>query len=316
VARTILITGASGFAGGHLIEALPADVRIVGWDRSLGATQDPRVTWRCVDLLDPRAVGEALAEAAPDEIYHLAGAAHVGQSFGAAEMTLATNVRGTHYLLDAVRQQRLASRILVTGSAMVYRPSTEALDERSPIGTVNPYALSKLAQEQLALRAHDEDGLDTVVVRAFNHIGPRQHPSFFASSFARQIAEIEAGIKAPLMRVGNLEARRDLTDVRDTVRAYIALMAHGHSGAVYNVCTGVAGRVGDILDTLHALARVPIDIGTDPALLRPSDTPVVLGSHERLTRDTGWRPTIGLDTTLRDLLDAWRATVRAEHRQA
>ena len=221
-------------------------------------------------------------------------------------------VTPTKATLDAVRVRRIPARILVTGSAMVYKPSGEALDERAPIGTVNPYALSKLAQEQVAVRAHDEDGLDTVVVRAFNHIGPRQHPSFFASSFARQIAQIEAGLAPPRMLVGNLEAKRDLTDVRDTVRAYIALMARGQSGAVYNVCSGVAGRIGDILDRLHALARVPIEVGTDPALLRPSDTPVVLGSHARLTRDTGWRPTIGLDTTLADLLDAWRATVRAD----
>lgn len=314
--RTIVITGASGFAAGHLVEALDGDARIIGWDRTLPAVPGTRVEWRGVDLLDPRAVEEALAQAAPDEVYHLAGAAHVGQSFGAAEMTLAVNVRGTHHLLEAMRRQRSQARVLVTGSAMVYKPSTDALDERAPIGTVNPYAFSKYAQEQLAIRAHDDDGLDTVVVRAFNHIGPRQHPSFFASSFAKQIAEIEAGLRQPRMLVGNLEARRDLTDVRDTVRAYAALMARGQSGTVYNVCTGRAGRIGDILDILRSLARVPVDVGTDPALLRPSDTPVVLGSHERLTRDTGWRPRLDLDTTLRDLLDDWRAVVATTPPQA
>ena len=214
-----------------------------------------------------------------------------------------------------MRRRRIPARVLVMGSATVYRPSLDALDERAPIGTVNPYALSKLAQEQLAVRAHDEDGLDTLVVRAFNHIGPRQQPTFFASSFARQIAEIEAGLREPRMLVGNLDARRDLTDVRDTVRAYIALMAHGRSGQVYNVSCGAAVRIGDILDRLLALAHVAIEVATDPALLRPSDTPVILGSHARLTRDTGWRPTISLDTTLRDLLDAWRADVRAARPQ-
>ncbi len=309
--RTILVTGASGFAGRHLIDALPGDAAIVAWDRSRFGASDARVTWHGIDILDAAAVDEALAEAAPDEIYHLAGAAHVGQSFAAAEMTLATNVRGTHHLLEAMRRRRIPARILVTGSATVYRPSLDALDERAPIGTVNPYAFSKLAQEQLAVRAYDEDGLDTLVVRAFNHIGPRQQPTFFASSFARQIAEIEAGLREPRMLVGNLDARRDLTDVRDTVRGYIALMAHGRSGQVYNVCCGSAVRIGDILERLLALARVPIDVATDPALLRPSDTPVILGSHQRLTRDTGWRPTISLDVTLRDLLDAWRIDVRA-----
>jgi GDP-4-dehydro-6-deoxy-D-mannose reductase len=253
-----------------------------------------------------------LAEVRPDEIYHLAGAAHVGQSFAAAETTLATNVRGTHHLLDAIRRLRVRARILVIGSATVYRPSLDALDERAALGTVNPYAFSKLAQEQLSVRAHDEDGLDTVVARSFNHIGPRQQPTFFASSFARQIAEIEAGLREPQLVVGNLDARRDLTDVRDTVRAYIALVAHGHSGQVYNVCSGSAVRIGDILDRLRALARVPVAIVTDPALFRPNDTPIFFGSHERITRDTGWRPTIDLDTTLRDLLDAWRPEARPQ----
>ena len=314
--RRILVTGASGFAGTHLIDALPRSVDVVAWDRSRVGQSDAHVTWEAIDLLDRHAVDDALATARPDEVYHLAGAAHVGQSFGAAEMTLSTNVLGTHHLLEAMRRRRSAARILVTGSATVYRPSLEALDERAPIGTVNPYAFSKLAQEQLALRAHEDDGLDAVVVRAFNHIGPRQQPTFFASSFARQVAEIEAGLRPPRLLVGNLDARRDLTDVRDTVRAYIALMAHGRSGQVYNVSCGTALRIGEILERLLALARVPIEVATDPALLRPSDTPVILGSHERLTRDTGWRPTIDLDTTLRDLLDAWRVDVRAAHQQA
>lgn len=313
--RRILVTGASGFAGMHLIDALPHEVDVVAWDRTRVGQSHGRVTWETIDLLDSRAVADAFSEAMPDEVYHLAGAAHVGQSFAAAGMTLATNVLGTHHLLDAMRQRRSAARILVTGSATVYRPSLEALDERAPIGTVNPYAFSKFAQEQVALRAHEDDGIDTIVVRAFNHIGPRQQPTFFASSFARQIAEIEAGVRPPRMLVGNLDARRDLTDVRDTVRAYTALMARGRSGQVYNVSCGTAVRVGEILERLLALAQVPVVVDTDPALLRPSDTPVILGSHDRLTRDTGWRPAIDLDTTLRDLLDAWRVDVRAAHPQ-
>ena len=312
-----LVTGAAGFAGSHLVDQLAADrVDVVGWHRPGGAPHQPLpgVRWQAIDILERSSVFEAISALRPAVVFHCAGAAHVGQSWATVTQTMRVNVMGTHHLVEALRAAAPDAKLLITSSAHIYGSSPAPIDESHPIAPDSPYALSKVAQE---LAGAGNGGRPQVyIARPFNHVGPRQDPSFVASAFARQIAQIETGLIPPVLRVGNLEARRDLTDVRDTVRAYIALMAHGHSGAVYNVCTGVAGRVGDILDTLHALARVPIDIGTDPALLRPSDTPVVLGSHERLTRDTGWRPTIGLDTTLRDLLDAWRATVRAEHRQA
>jgi GDP-4-dehydro-6-deoxy-D-mannose reductase len=145
------------------------------------------------------------------------------------------------------------------------------------------------------------------VARAFNHIGPRQGPDFVAASFARQLAAIEAGRHAPVLEVGNLDARRDLTDVRDTVRAYRALLTSGHAGQVYNVCAGQAVRIQDLLDELVRLTRVQVEVRLDPARLRPSDQAVVLGRHDRLTRDTGWRPIVPMRQTLSDLLDYWRA---------
>jgi GDP-4-dehydro-6-deoxy-D-mannose reductase len=194
----------------------------------------------------------------------------------------------------------------------VYRPAAEALTEDSPIEPASPYALSKLAQERLGIRAWLDDGLPVVVARAFNHIGPGQSPAFFAPSFARQVAAIEAGRRPAVITVGNLQARRDLTDVRDTVRAYLALVARGVPGCVYNVCRGEAHGVGEILDGFVRRARIQVEVRVDPALLRPNDNPVVLGSRARLGRDTGWSPAVPFSQTLDDILDDWRVRVAAE----
>jgi GDP-4-dehydro-6-deoxy-D-mannose reductase len=199
--------------------------------------------------------------------------------------------------------------VLVAGSALVYHEQPGALREDSPIGPASPYALSKLAQEMVGARAA-ERGLPVLLTRPFNHIGPRQFPSFFASGVARQVARIEQGLAAPVVEVGNLDARRDLTDVRDTVRAYRAILERGVPGRVYNVCSGQAYRVGDLLDSLLSRARVRLDVRQDPARDRPHDGPIVLGDRSRLTGELGWAPVIPIEQTLVDLLDYWRRTVR------
>lgn len=295
----ILVTGAQGFAGSHVVEELRhAGADVVGWDRA------------DLDLLDPAALRPALARLRPAAICHCAGAPHVAQSWSSATMALETNVMATSHLLDAVRDLVPGCRVLNVGSSTVYREAADPLTEQHPVGPASPYAVSKLAQEMLALRMHRDEGLDVVQTRSFNHTGPRQQPAFAAPSFARQIALIEAGRSEPVIRVGNLSARRDLTDVRDVARAYRLALERGVSGAVYNVCSGSAHAMQDLVDGLCARAAVSVRVEVDPALYRPNDTPLVVGSHARLTTDTGWQPAIPVDRMLDDLLAYWRAQVR------
>ena len=303
-----LVTGATGFAGGHLVETLVADgIHVHGWANPGGRPpdrSDASVAWQSVDLLDRDAVRTALAEAAPSAIYHCAGVADVHGSWRAPGRALRINVIGTHHLLEAARALRLDVPILVTGSALVYPPCERPLTEDDPPGPSTPYGVSKLAQEMIAL----DSPLRVVLARPFNHAGPRQDPSYVTSAFARQLAEIEAGRLEPVLRVGNLDSRRDITDVRDTVLAYRALVAHGSTHRPYNVCRGEAYRIRDLLDILLSLARVRVDVVTDPERLRPSDIPVVLGSPARIASETGWRARIPIERTLADLLEYWRET--------
>jgi GDP-4-dehydro-6-deoxy-D-mannose reductase len=309
-----LVTGATGFAGGHLVDLLlSAEPCVAAWGHSgsgrLRDSRNARVAWSQVDLLDATSVSAALAELRPSAIFHLAGMADVHAAWRSAAPALRVNVLGTHHLLDAVRTLGLDIPVLVTGSALVYRPSTEAIDEEAGLAPASPYGISKLGQEMRALRA---TGCRVFVVRPFNHAGPRQSDAYVTSSFARQIAEIEAGLREPVLHVGNLESRRDITDVRDTVRAYKLIVERGTAGRPYNVCCGKAYRIADLMHTLVNLSRVGIEVRQDPERLRPSDTPVVLGDFTRLERDTGWRPEIPIERTLSDLLDHWRGTIGSD----
>jgi GDP-4-dehydro-6-deoxy-D-mannose reductase len=309
-----LITGATGFAGSHLLEHLRAAANTrdsaapfaAAWSNPRGVSvHDTRsgVRWHAVDLLDRDAVITALADLRPSAIFHCAGAADVGGSWADPVTPLKVNALGTLHLLDAVRDAGLSCPIVVTGSAAVYRPSLEPASEESPIGPSSPYGLSKLAQEMIAARATSGRVL---LARPFNHAGPRQSPAYATSGFARQIAEIEAGGMPPVISVGNLDARRDITDVRDVVRAYRLLAERGTPGRPYNICSGRALRVGDLLDMLTSLARTKVTVAIDPARLRPSDNPVVLGDPRRIDAEVGWRAEIPIERTLSDLLDYWR----------
>lgn len=310
---TALITGATGFAGRHLLDALAGTARIVAWQRPGGSpVRDPaHAEWRAVDLTDQDTVMREVERAAPDAIFHLAGAPSVSASWRNCLPHLRVNVLGTHHLLEAVRRAGRPCRLLVVSSAQVYQPAGTALDEDSPLQPPSPYGLSKLGQEQLAFRASLEDGLDVVVARPFNHIGPGQSAEFAVSSFARQIARIEAGLARPALRVGNLGARRDTTDVRDVTAAYVRLVAQGEGGRSYNICTGEAPSMEEMLDVLCAEAAVPLTRELAEERLRPHDVPLILGSGARITTETGWSPVIPLRRSLLDVLDFWRAEVRA-----
>jgi GDP-4-dehydro-6-deoxy-D-mannose reductase len=312
----VLITGGGGFVGTHLIEAIAGDgLPIEAWTRPSEPTRadfetPPGTRWRTVDVLDRAAVARALGELRPAAIFHCAGAAHVGASWRTIRLTLEVNVIGTHHVLEADRRLGLGARVLVPGSATVYAESDVPVAEDARLHPDSPYAVSKLAQEQLALEAAAE-GQHVLVTRSFNHIGPRQAPSFAAASFARQIARAELGAGSRTLRVGNLEPHRDLTDVRDTVQAYIALVTHGRPGRAYNVCSGHAIRMRDLVDGLRRRARVAIELEVDSALLRPHDPPLVAGDASRLRQDTGWTPVIPVERTLDDLLEYWRAAESA-----
>jgi len=313
-----LITGAAGFAGSHLIDLLPDTTPIVAWHRPGLSPLDarPHVNWRAVELTDRHEVARAVAEASPSHVYHLAGAPNVESSWHNAVPHLQINALGTHHLLEAIRGVGGAGcRVLVVSSAQIYQGGSDPIDERAPIVPMSPYGATKVAQDQLALRAHRDDGLDTVVARAFNHTGPRQEPNYAVPSFARQIARIESGLERPVLRVGNLDARRDLTDVRDVVAAYMALMARGRSGRAYNVCSGQAWRIGDLLDVLRGLSTAEVMLEPDPDRMRPNDIPLLQGNATRLQKETGWKPVIPIEQTLRDTLDWWRASVRTEQNQ-
>ena len=305
----IVVTGAAGFAGSHLLDLLTHHrSRIVAWHRPSGSppAERPGVTWQAVDITDAQSVASAIGAAKPTAVYHCAAESHVGRSFGNSATTFRINVLGTHHLLEGLRRAELRAKVIVPSSAMVYASAGDPLTEDHPLGPHGPYALSKLAQEMSALRAR-EDGLHVTIARAFNHVGPRQDPFFAASGFARRIADIEAGKWEPEIAVGNLEARRDIHDVRDTVRAYEMILEHGTDGRAYNVCSGRAIQIGALLDKLLAHARVPIKIRVDPARYRPSDVPLLVGDPTRLQTELGWLPEIPLDQTLDDLLSYWRA---------
>lgn len=305
------MTGAAGFAGSHLLDQLALDnLDLVGWHRPGGhpPRDIPGTRWQAVDLMDPAAVRAAIDAIRPAVIFHCAGAAHVGQSWDTTTQTLRVNVLGTHRLVEALRASVPEAKLLIVSSALVYHQSHDAIDEAHPLVPANPYGLSKIAQELVG--AGNGGHPLTYIARPFNHFGPRQDASFVSAAFAKQIAEIEAGLKPAEIHVGNLDALRDLTDVRDTVRAYRLIVERGVPDRPYNICTGAAIPVRTLLDMLVSRATVPVRVVPDPARYRPNDSPIVLGNPTRAALELGWSARIPLEQTANDLLEYWRAHVR------
>ena len=313
---TTLVTGATGFAGSHLLDKFADHAPLVAWYRPGGQLPDPHrhIEWRPVDLLDADRVSRAVLEADPTQVFHIAGAPQVAASFHSSVLHLQTNVMGTHHLLDAIRRAGRPCRVLVVSSSQIYQASDEPISENAPLVPSTPYGFSKLGQDRLAERAWREDGLDVVIARPFNHAGPRQSASYAVSSFARQIARIEAGLAPPELFVGNLDARRDMTDVRDVVDAYTLMMAAAPAGRPFNICSGRAWRMGDLLDELLHSARVAIRVRVDSDRLRPTDVTVIQGDASRLRSELGWAPRIPVERMLSDTLEWWRVETRGPGR--
>jgi GDP-4-dehydro-6-deoxy-D-mannose reductase len=312
----VLITGVTGFAGSHLAEYASAQpgVKVYGTIRTrsrlgnISHLLDDLKLVEC-DLRDPFSVERAVALVRPDLIFHLAAQSFVPASWTAPEETLTTNVLGQLHLLEAVRRHCPGARVQIACSSEEYglvHPDEIPIDEDNPLRPLSPYGVSKVAQDLLGYQYHRSFGLWVVRTRAFNHTGPRRGEVFALSSFAKQVAEIEAGMRPPLLLCGNLDARRDFTDVRDMVQAYWLALEHGEPGEVYVIASGRSHSMRELLDLILEMARVPVEVRVDPERLRPSDVPVLEGDSSRFRAKTGWAPTIPLRQTLSDLLDYWR----------
>lgn len=313
----VLVTGIAGFVGAWLAEYLLTlpDVTVDGTvhrhDRRIRHLQD-RLTLHRGDLRNAVWVDEVIRTVQPNYLIHLAAWSDVGGSWQQPWVSYELNIQCQLNLLEAIRRSAPACRTLVVASNEVYglvRPEDVPIDEETPFRPNSPYGVSKIAQDMMALQYWHNYQLPLVRVRSFNHIGPGQSEDFVASAFARQIAEIEAGHREPILRVGNLDAVRDFTDVRDVVRAYWLAVCGGEAGQVYNVGSGEGRPVRWILDQLLACTQIPIEIQQDPNRLRPSDVPISVCDNRRLVAATGWLPEIDLRQTLREILDGWRREI-------
>lgn len=312
----ILVTGITGFAGGHLAEALltHGGHRLTGvgrrsvWPDSWRHLAS-RIELHPCDVCAREDMEKILRTVQPEWIFHLAGYPHVGRSFHEPEAAWQGNLTATRSLYDAVTHWGGRPRILFVGSGLVYGESTansEGCVETDLLLPDNPYAASKAAADLISYQSTRYPGLDIVRARPFNHIGPRQAPQFAVSSFARQLVAIERGRQAAVLETGNLQPCRDLTDVRDVAAAYVLLMEQGRSGEAYNVGSGQTYAMQTVLERLIALSGVAVEVRQKANLLRATDAAIVRADAGKLRRETGWSPRFNLDQTLSDLLTYWR----------
>ena len=315
----VLITGITGLIGSHLADYLLTlpDVDVVGlkrWrsdDRTIRHLQS-RIEIVEGDVEDAYSVAAIVERARPDRVFHLAAQSYPSELWAAPAATMQVNLMGTLHVLEAVRRHAPTARLHIAGSAAAYgliRPDEVPIVEDRPLRPLSPYGVSKAGQEMLGYQYAHNYGMPIYLTRSFIHIGARQDSRTSAQTFARQVAEAEHGTRPPVVHVGNLEPRRDYLDVADAVRGLWALLERGKPGEVYNLCSGQAPRIRELLDIYLGLARVPLEVEVDPARLRPADEPILLGDNSKLRRDTGWQPEVPLAELLKRILEYWRARV-------
>ncbi len=304
--KKIVITGIGGFVGEYLAAYFVVQgFSVFGFDRH-GATI-PNVQAATLNLLDKSAVDSYIKEIQPEYLIHLAAQSSVKKSWDNPEETTKINVEGTKYLLSAITAHSPKCITLIVSSAEIYgTPKEIPLTEKSPINPNSPYGKSRQEQEKLCEEYRQKNNLKIIISRSFPHTGPKQTDQFVCSNFAKQIARIEAEKQEPILSVGNLEARRDFTDVRDIVRAYHLLITNPNANGVYNICSGKSIPIAEILKTLLSYSKKKITIIQDPAKMRPSDIPDLLGSNSKFVQLTGWKPEIPFDQTLKEMLNWWR----------
>jgi GDP-4-dehydro-6-deoxy-D-mannose reductase len=311
--RRILITGGTGFVGSHLIHYLKSsgvDLSVVS--SSVPARRESGVNYYTADIRDADETAAAIRAANPDQIFHLAGVSSVAASWNDPRRAFEVNVLGSCNVFEAAMRQPTPARILNVSTGQVYARSDVAIKETSRTSPDNPYAATKAMAELLMVQHQGSRSGGIVTVRAFNHTGPGQSPAYVLPSFAKQLAEMEAGLCPPVLKVGNIDVKRDFTDVRDVVVAYCELLENGKTGEVYNVCSGRAVLLADLLRELRKNCDAAVDIEIDPARLRADEPALMVGDPGKILRDTGWSPRIPLDNTIKDLLTYWRARIKAE----
>jgi len=321
-----LITGITGFAGSHLAEYILAehpDVEVFGtyrWRSRMDSIEHLGKQIHLVeaDLRDFTSMHHALAETRPDFIFHLAAQSFVPASWNAPNDTIVTNVTGQTNLFEAIRTLELDPVVQIACSSEQYglvHKDEVPIKETNPLRPLSPYAVSKVAQDYLGYQYFQSYGLKVVRTRGFNHTGPRRGQVFVTSNFCSQLAAIELGLQEPVIRVGNVDAIRDFTDVRDMVRAYWLAVTKATPGEVYNIATGHGISIREMLDRLIAMSRVEVRVEVDPARLRPSDVEILIGDSSKFRADTGWEPRIPFEKTLEDLLGYWRERLAERRRE-
>jgi len=314
-----LITGITGFAGSHLADYLLSrgDCEVHGTMRWRSRTENithlaDRITTHICDMRDAAAMYELMRDLRPERIYHLAAQSYVPMSWTAPTETMTTNVIGQTNILEAIRAVGCSTRVQIAGSSEEYglvRPEETPIRETNPLRPLSPYAVSKVAQDLMGYQYHQSYGMHIIRTRGFNHTGPRRGEVFVTSNFARQIVRIEKGLQSPVIQVGNLNAVRDFSDVRDTVVGYYLALEKGKPGDVFNVALGKGYRIQEVLDILLSFSTVKIETRQDPKRLRPSDVELLVGDATKLRTETGWEPKYRFEQTMKDLLDYWRARI-------